>query len=182
LQYPMTGITGDSPSQIGVRVGRLPLVDFVVATIVIAALAWGWRDRAEPALDPHNWPGYLFGLAGALMMLIVVGFSWRKRVATGRVSVATLYNGHVLLGLFGPVLVVIHARFAWGSINSTFALAATLSVVFSGLVARYALGPARRSGNPWAIAVAEAWHYLHLPLYVVLVMAVILHVYMAHAY
>ena len=117
------------------------------AVIALAALAWGWRGRADPALDPHRWPGYLLGLTGSLMMLAVLGFSWRKRLAAGRWSVGAWYNAHVLLGLFGAVLVVIHARFAWGSINSSFALAATVLVVGSGLIARYALGPARRSGN-----------------------------------
>jgi hypothetical protein len=157
-------------------------VDAGVALVVCAALGWGWRDRGDPALDPHAWPGYLFGLGGSLMMLALLGFSWRKRVPRGRMSVAAWYNAHILLGLFGAVAVVIHARFAWGSINSSFALAATLLVVLSGLGARYAIGPARRSGRRWAGALVDLWHYLHVPLYLVLVLAVILHVYMAHAY
>jgi|GEM_PF-1158061 len=177
-----TGPIGERGVHVATRARGRPAVDIAVAVIVFAALAWCWRGRADPALDPHGWPGYLLGLIGSLMMLAVLGFSWRKRVAAGRMSVGAWYNAHVLLGLFGPVLVLIHARFAWGSINSSFALAATLLVVGSGLIARYALGPARRSGNRWAVTMAEAWHYLHLPLYGVLVMAVILHVYMAHAY
>jgi hypothetical protein len=180
----MAGPIAESGAQAAARAGRSrwPVADIAVAAIVLAALGWGWLGRADPALDPHGWPGYLLGLAGALMMLIVLGFSWRKRTPTGRVSVGAWYNAHVLLGLFGPVAVLIHARFAWGSINSSFALVATLLVVFSGLIARYALGPARRSGKRWGVGLAEAWHYLHVPLYMVLVMAVILHVYMAHAY
>ena len=157
---------------------RAPWGDGAVAALVLGALAWGWATRRDEALDPHGCPGYLIGLAGTVMMLFAIGFSWRKRVAQGRVTVAWWYNAHVLLGLFGPVAVLVHARFAWGSINSSFALAAMGLVVASGLVARYALGPARRKGRRWA----EAWHYLHAPLCMVLVMAVIVHVYMAHAY
>ena len=85
-------------------------------------------------------------------------------------------------GLFGAAAVVIHARFAWGSINSTFALMASLLIVASGLAARYLLGPARRSGNRWFRKLAEGWHYLHVPPSMVLVPAVIVHVYMAHPY
>ncbi len=157
-------------------------IDLGVATVVLGVLVWGWRARADPLLDPHGWPGWWLGLTGALMMAAVAGFSWRKRVAAGRGSVAGWYDAHVLLGLFGPVLVVLHARFAWGSINSSFALVAMGLVVLSGLLARYALPLARRSGHAPAVALAEGWHYLHLPLFVVMMLAVILHVYMAHAY
>lgn len=156
--------------------------DGAVAALALALLGWGWCARDDDALDPHRWPGYLLGLVGSLMMLALLGFSWRKRVPTGPGSVAAWYNAHVLLGLFGAVAVVIHARFAWGSLNSSFALAATGLVVLSGLIARYALGPARRRGGRWATVLVEAWHYLHVPLYVVLTAAVLLHVYMAHAY
>ncbi len=162
--------------------GRWLLADLTVAALVLAVLGWGWQHRTDPALDPHAWPGYLLGLAGGLMMLAVIGFSWRKRVRAGRVSVSRWYNAHILLGLFGAAAAVIHARFAWGSINSSFALATTLLVVASGLAARYLLGPARRSGKRGFLALAEAWHYLHVPPSMVLVPAVLVHVYMAHAY
>ena len=156
--------------------------DLAVWAVATALLGWGWHIRADPALDPHAWPGYLLGLVGSLMMLGVLGFSWRKRLQAGRGSVGAWYDAHVLLGVFGALAVLVHSRYAWGSINSSFALAATGLVVISGLVARYALGPARRSNNRWGTALVGTWHYLHVPLYMVLVVAVILHVYMAHAY
>jgi len=153
-------------------------VDCAVGALVGAGLVWGWTTRGWASLDPHNWPGYLIGIAGTLMMVAAAGLSWRKRRAQARISVAGWYNAHVLLGLFGPVLVLVHARFAWGSINSSFALGAMGLVVATGLIARYLLGPARRHGLRWV----EAWHYGHAPLCMVLVLAVIVHVYMAHAY
>lgn len=174
--------SGDDPPYRAIRAERWPLVDIVVAVILLTGLAWGWKHRADPLLDPHAWPGYLLGLCGGLAMLAVLGFSLRKRARAGRVPVSRWYNAHILLGLLGAAAVMIHARFAWGSINSSFALAATVLVVASGLVARYLLGPARRSGNRWFLTLAEAWHYLHVPPSMVLVPAVIVHVYMAHAY
>jgi len=175
----MAGTIGQSPAP---STARWPLTDLALAAIVAAVLAWGWRDRHDQALDPHAWPGYLLGLGGSLAMLLVLGFSVRKRAPAGRVSVGWWYNAHIVLGLFGAAAVVIHARFAWGSINSSFALAATLLVVASGLIARYLVAPARRSANRWCLWLVETWHYLHVPLYMVLVLAVIVHVYMAHAY
>lgn len=178
----MAGTIGEGAAQIAVRTVRWPLADIAFAAGALALLAWGWRHRADPAINPHAWPGYLLGLGGSLAMLLVLGFSLRKRAGAGRVPVSRWYNAHILLGLFGAVGVVIHARFAWGSINSSFALAATLLVTASGLIARYLLGPARRSGNRWFQKVADAWHFLHVPPSIVLVPAVIVHVFMAHAY
>jgi hypothetical protein len=156
--------------------------DVGVGLAALAGLAWGWHTRADPALDPHGWTGWWLGLVAALLMAAVGGFSWRKRVAAGHGSVAWWYNVHILCGLAGVDLALIHARFAWGAINSNFATVACVLVVISGLVARYALAPARRSGNRVIMALADSWHYAHLPLFLVLVLAVLLHVYMAHAY
>ena len=178
----MVNTSGESPAQIAGRTASWPLGDFAVAALLLAVLGRGWQHRSDPALDPHAWPGYLIGLGGALAMLAVAGFSLRKRARVGRVPVARWYNAHILLGLFGAAAVVIHARFSWGSINSSFALAAAVLVAASGLVARYLLGPARRSGNRLLLALVERWHYLHVPPLMVLVPAVLVHVYMAHAY
>lgn len=178
----MADTSGESPAQIAGRAAPWPLGDLAAAALLLAVLGWGWRHRADPALDPHAWTGYLMGLGGALAMLAVLGFSLRKRTRAGRVPVTLWYNAHILLGLFGAVGVVIHARFAWGSINSSFALATAVLVAASGLVARYLLGPARRSGNRLVLALVERWHYLHVPPLMVLVPAVLVHVYMAHAY
>jgi hypothetical protein len=178
----MADTSAESPAPITSRAASWPLADFAVAALVLAVLAWGWQHRADPALAPHAWPGYLMGLGGALAMLAVLGFSLRKRARAGRVPVSGWYNAHILLGVFGAAAVVIHARFAWGSINSSFALAATLLVTASGITARYLLAPARRSSNRWFRKLVEGWHFLHVPPSMVLVPAVIVHVYMAHAY
>ena len=178
----MAETSADHPAPIGGRTVRWPLVDMAVAAAVLGVLASGWQHRADPALGPHAWPGYLMGLGGALAMLTVLGFSLRKRARAGRVTVSRWYNAHILLGLFGAAAAVIHARFAWGSLNSSFALAATLLVTASGITARYLLAPARRSRNRWFGKLVEGWHFLHVPPSMVLVPAVIVHVYMAHAY
>ncbi len=159
-----------------------PWADAAIGVVALALLAWGWHGRADPALDPHGWPGYLLGLGGALMMLLVLAYSLRKRVQRGRWSVGWWYHAHVLLGLFGPVAVLVHARFGWRSINAGFALIAMLLVVGSGLIARYALPWAHRSAHAWARSLTGMWHYLHVPLFIVLGLAVLVHVFMAHAY
>ena len=159
-----------------------PWADLVIGVAAMSLLGWGWATRYDPRYDPSGWTGYWIGLGGTLAMVAVLGFSWAKRRPSGRISVPAWYRVHLVLGVFGPVAVLVHARFGWRAINSGVALAAMLLVVGSGLVARYALGPARRSRFAPARRVAELWHYLHVPLGLVLVMAVIAHVYMVHAY
>ena len=80
----MTDTSRDGPAPIADPAVPWPLTDLVVAASLLAALAWGWQHRADPALDPQAWPGYLLGLGGGLAMLAVLGFSLRKRARAGR--------------------------------------------------------------------------------------------------
>lgn len=114
------------------------------------------------------------------MMLAIGGYSYAKR-RPGAVQARGWYRAHLALGLGGPIAVITHARFGWQSVNAGFALLATVLIVLSGLVARYVLPVARRGQGAWG-RLAEAWHFAHAPLYVVLALAVMLHVVMAHAY
>ena len=43
----------------------------------------------------------------------------------------------MLLGLLGPLAILYHSRFSWGSLNSTVAMAAMIIVATSGLVGRF---------------------------------------------
>lgn len=154
--------------------------DIPVAAAALVLLATGWSLRAAPISDPRGWPGWWLGLAGALMMLGIAGFSVAKRRRGARLA-PVWYRAHLLLGLGGPIAVITHARFGWQSVNAGFTLVLTLLILASGLVARYVLPRARRAGGV-AARIAAAWHYAHAPLYALLVPAVLLHVYMAHAY
>jgi hypothetical protein len=126
------------------RAGRLspsPL-PLVFATGLAAALVTGWLNRDEQYLVPGNGPGYWLGVAGAAMMLLLLLYPLRKRVRLGRWigSVAFWFRLHMVLGLVGPALILFHANFSFGSLNSNVALIAMLTVAASGVVGRYLYG------------------------------------------
>ncbi len=114
----------------------------VFATALTAALVTGWLNRDEEYLVPGSGTGYWLGVAGAAMMLLLLLYPLRKRLRFGRWvgSVAFWFRLHMVLGLVGPALILFHANFAIGSLNSNVALVAMLIVAASGIVGRYLYG------------------------------------------
>lgn len=151
-----------------------------LAVLVAGALGWGWWHRDASPIDPHVGLGYALGITGGTMMLTTLGFAAAKRFGRRGEDHATRgwYRVHVVLGLLGPLAILYHARFHWGALNSSFALATMLVVTLSGLVGRFA---ATRSAGPVGRVLA-LWHFLHLPLFGLLVVAALLHVLMVHWY
>jgi hypothetical protein len=111
--------------------------------IAVVAVLWiGWLDRADNGLTPESGVGYWLGIAGSGLMLLLLLYPLRKRIRFSRLlgSVAFWFRAHMILGVVGPVLILLHANFRLGSINSNMALAAMLVVALSGIVGRYLYG------------------------------------------
>ena len=111
-----------------------------VLTVVIAALVFGYLSRHDTSINPHHGIGYGLGIIGGVLMLVLLGYPIRKQIrgnnhAMG--SVGVWFRFHMLLGLFGPLAILYHARFSWGALNSAFALGAMIVVACSGLVGRF---------------------------------------------
>ncbi len=119
--------------------GTIP-VTFGIA--VIAVLCIGWLDRDDNGLTPESGLGYWLGIAGSGLMILLLLYPLRKRIRMPRAfgSVAFWFRAHMILGILGPVLIVLHADFRLGSINSNVAFAAMLVVAISGVVGRYLYG------------------------------------------
>jgi len=116
--------------------GVIPLA-FGMATT--AVLCVGWLKREDSGLTPESGLGYWLGIVGSALMILLLLYPFRKRVRMPRVlgSVAFWFRAHMVLGVVGPVLIVLHSNFRLGSINSNMALAAMLIVAISGVVGRY---------------------------------------------
>lgn len=106
-----------------------------VTTLLIAA----WLNRDEGYLNAESGTGYWLGIIGAVIMLMLLAYPLRKRLARfsrlGRV--ASWFRLHMIFGTLGPALVVLHTNFKLGSLNSRLALFTMLIVVASGIVGRY---------------------------------------------
>ncbi len=112
---------------------------FAFSAIVAVVVVTGWQSRHERYLSPEEGLGYQLGIVGAVTMLILLLYPLRKRLKAwrGLGSVGHWFRLHMLLGIVGPVLILFHANFQVGSMNSNIALVSMLLVAASGMVGRF---------------------------------------------
>ncbi|MBK9979857.1 MAG: hypothetical protein IPP20_18435 [Gemmatimonadetes bacterium] len=99
----------------------------------VAYVAWrGGSARWASAL-----PGHALGIIGmALMVWAGFAYTWRKRrVAPGDSSMGGAMQGHIIAGLVGPYLVILHSGFAFHGVAGVLTLLMVL-VVASGVMGR----------------------------------------------
>ena len=104
-----------------------------------AAIYIGWAGRIDRNIAARDGLGYALGILGSSLMLILLLYSVRKRVAFLRRFGDTKhwFRGHMMLGIVGPVVILFHCNFKLGDLNSRVALYCTLLVAGSGVVGRY---------------------------------------------
>lgn len=117
----------------------------VFSVLVIIVLIWGWMHKGK-YLTPEHGLGYFIGIAGGVAMLTLLTYPLRKRIPffRGAGSIRSWFRLHMALGIIGPVLILYHANFGLGSLNSNVALWAMLIVSGSGIVGRYFYGKIHR--------------------------------------
>ena len=112
------------------------------ATLFIAAavvLLVGMQLPVSTYLSPKTGLGYAIGIVGGVMILLQLLYAVRKRVKSMRVlgTVAAWFKAHMMLGVVGPVCILIHCGFSLGATNSNIALFCMLIVSGSGIFGRY---------------------------------------------
>jgi hypothetical protein len=118
---------------------RAKVAPLLFSCAIVAVLWVGWLNRDDNGLTPESGVGYWLGIAGGSLMLLLLLYPLRKRIKVLRAlgTVGFWFRAHMILGVLGPVLVLWHANFRFGSINSNVALIAMLVVAISGVVGRY---------------------------------------------
>ncbi len=121
------------PRRPGAR--EMPLLSLVVAGILL----YGWTKRAEGQIVAEEGVGYYLGIIGSVMMLMLLLYPLRKRLKSFRLigNVRGWFRIHMILGVVGPMLVILHSNFSLGSLNSTIAFFAMLTVAGSGYIGRF---------------------------------------------
>ena len=108
----------------------LGLVALLGSTWYVSQL--GWFESGDDV-------GYWLGVVGGSMMLLLLLYPLRKHVRAlhrwGKVK-AWLW-GHMLLGIGGPLLILLHCRFQASSLNAAAALYSMLVVAGSGVLGRF---------------------------------------------
>jgi hypothetical protein len=107
--------------------------------LVAGAIGYGWSIRDQELFSPKDGAGYYLGIAGGVMLLLLLHYSARKRLGFmhrwGRLP--SWLNAHIALGLLGPTAILYHCNFHLGAVNSNVALASMLTVMSSGFVGRF---------------------------------------------
>lgn len=108
--------------------------------VVTAILAAGYFILSPQTLyKPGDDIGYNMGLAGGLMMVFLLLYPLRKRISFLRNLgvLPTWFKWHMIFGISGPTLIVLHSTFHIGSINAAVAMVCMLLVAGSGTFGRF---------------------------------------------
>jgi hypothetical protein len=113
--------------------GLLSLAVAIAASLAVYTLA---RSGLYTAGDDI---GYNLGLAGALTMLVLLFYPARKRIGAlrrvGRLN--RWFSLHMVLGIIGPILILLHCTLRWSSLNAAVAFWCMVIVASSGFIGRY---------------------------------------------
>lgn len=106
---------------------------------ILAVLYFGWSQRDNNYLIAETGAGYILGIVGASLMIILLLYPLSKRVSllTRLMPARYWFAFHMFLGIIGPILILFHSNFKLGSINSSIALFSMLLVAGSGVIGRY---------------------------------------------
>ena len=144
--------SGQSTQQLQRSTGRSTntLIDLIKAPFVflhnqlfsisiIALLLFGWSRRDDNYLSAESGTGYALGIIGGTLMLLLILYPVSKRTTLLKRLLPMRYwfGLHMLFGIIGPVMILFHANFHIGSLNSMVALVSMLLVAGSGLIGKY---------------------------------------------
>ena len=115
------------------------LATVVFSVAVLATLFMAWRVRDEQYIVAGSGIGYWIGILGSLIMLVLLLYPVRKKYAkvTGLGRIATWFKSHMVLGIVGPALIILHSNFEFKSVNAIVATVVMLTVVASGIFGRF---------------------------------------------
>lgn len=105
-------------------------VAIIVAALIVAIVLFPFPD------DPGNAYGMALGIAGTALMVAMHGYTLRKNQMLGSGSVPEWLSIHMVFGLVGPALIILHSRLSFQGIAG-FAALIMIAEVISGLSGRY---------------------------------------------
>jgi len=113
--------------------------DLVVYLAIAALVGLTWQFSRLGLFKAGDDTGYWIGVAGGVMMILLFVYPLRKhfRFARnwGRMKGWLIF--HMVLGIGGPALILLHSTFHVGSLNAAVAMYSMLIVAASGVVGRF---------------------------------------------
>lgn len=104
-----------------------------------ALLGGAWDISRRGFFTAGDDIGYWLGVVGGSMMLLLLLYPLRKHVRAmrGWGSPKIWLAGHMVLGIGGPLLILLHCGFQVGSMNAAAALYSMCIVAASGVIGRF---------------------------------------------
>ena len=189
---PVASAAPAARERLGV-VGHLPELAYALIAIVAVTALYGLAySQASAFPTASSLVGHGIGIAGFILMLMTATlYSLRKLRTDARWgSTAGWLKFHMVTGLVGPYMVLLHTAMKFNGLAGLTMLL-TVVVVVSGLVGRYlytrvpraAQGTSAGDAGPEALSRLlrrrkrlATWHTLHVPLTWVLFLAAFIHV------
>jgi hypothetical protein len=114
------------------RDGALLAIVAVLVFVAMVTARSGWFTAGSDL-------GYSIGVAGGVAMLLLFLYPLRKRVRAARAFGTTRFwfAVHMMLGIGGPLLIIVHSTLRFGSLNAIVAFTSMSLVAASGIVGRY---------------------------------------------
>jgi hypothetical protein len=119
------------------RAGLVTTLGFTFFSLLL--LYMGWLNHTEAVWTAESGWGYWFGIVGGSLLLLLLLYPMRKRLhfMSKWLTVKFWFRLHMVFGVLGPVLIMMHSSYHIGSLNGQVALYSMLLVAISGLFGRY---------------------------------------------
>ncbi len=139
----------DTSAEGSSRRPRLPVVSAILGSrvawmtmLTVFLIVWGWLNRDNSYITAEEGTGYWLGILGGSAMLLLLLYPLRKKARFMRNwgPVGYWFGAHMFLGVAGPLMILYHANFSTGSLNSNIALFSMLLVAGSGVIGRFLYG------------------------------------------
>lgn len=119
-----------------VAVDRPRLIWYPLGLLLIVAL---WVIGRGKYYTPGDDFGYWIGVVGGVMMLVLLVYPLRKYLRVFRTlgALPGWFKLHMIFGIAGPVLILLHSTFHLGSLNATVAFVCMCLVAGSGIIGRF---------------------------------------------
>jgi hypothetical protein len=136
--------------------GRPPTRISILLVAVAIAVGGAWLATAAFGLTASSRLGYWLGVAGGSALLVVFLYPMRKRLRFMRAwgPARPWFIVHMVCGLCGPLVVLVHSGFHIGSINAGVAMSCMVVVAASGIAGRFIYVRIHHglSGAHWTLA------------------------------
>jgi chorismate mutase len=107
--------------------------------LMFISIIFGWFQHEQFYLSAETGLGYYLGIVGGVCMLVLLLYPLRKKIRAMSCfgPIKYWFSIHMALGIIGPTLILYHANFSLGSVNSNVALFCMIVVAISGLIGRF---------------------------------------------